>query len=145
MVWSGSREVDNGQQFHQRILTYGTFDLLHHGHLRLFQRLRGPGDWLGVGLSTEEFNFRKGKEARQSYATRLAQLRSSGFVDYVFPEVDWEQKIHDIVRLRITTFAMGDDWKGHFDHLSATGVRILYLPRTPGVDSTRLREGLLDS
>lgn len=126
----------------RRILTYGTFDLLHHGHLRLLERLREVGDWLGVGVSTDEFNEVKGKLAHESFEVRVARLQDSGLVDHVFAEEDWEQKPRDIHRLRIHVFAMGADWQGRFDHLAATGVRVLYLPRTPEIDSTRIRRKL---
>lgn len=124
----------------KRILSYGTFDLLHHGHLRLLKRLSAMGSWVGIGLSTEAFNRTKGKEAMEGYETRSKALLETGMVDYVFPEDNWFQKPFDIIRLRADILAMGDDWKGRFDHLANHGVQVIYLPRTPDIDSTRLRE-----
>lgn len=126
----------------KRILTYGTFDLLHHGHLRLLERLHAMGGWLGIGLSTEHFNRIKGKEALEPYETRASALLDTGMVDLVFPENDWGQKQSDIIRLQVHILAMGDDWEGRFDHLANRDVRVIYLPRTPDIDSTRLREQL---
>lgn len=127
-----------------RILTYGTFDLLHHGHLRLLERLREVGDWLGVGVSTDEFNAVKGKFAHEPFEARIERLQNTGLVEHVFAEQSWDQKPDDILRLSIDVFAMGDDWQGRFDDLASTGVRVLYLPRTPGIDSTMLRRGIED-
>ena len=125
-----------------RILTYGTFDLLHVGHIRLFERLRASGEWLAVGISTDEFNAVKGKVALQPFEDRLRTVLASGLVDHVFPEEHWEQKPSDIRRLEIDVFAMGDDWSGRFDELAAYGVEVRYLSRTPGIDSTTIRSGL---
>ena len=125
-----------------RVLTYGTFDLLHHGHLRLLMRLREVGNWLGVGVSTDAFNAVKGKFAHETFEARVEGLRSTGLVEHVFAEQAWNQKPDDILRLSIDVFAMGDDWKGHFDALASTGVRVLYLPRTLGIDSTMLRRSI---
>lgn len=123
-----------------RILTYGTFDLLHAGHVRLFERLRASAEWLAVGVSTDEFNAVKGKAAQEPFEKRLRNVLESGLVDHSFPEQNWEQKPSDIVRLRIDVFAMGDDWRGKFDTLADYGVEVRYLPRTPGIDSSMIRE-----
>ncbi len=123
-----------------RILTYGTFDLLHHGHIRLLERLHSLGSWLAVGLSTDEFNRMKGKAASQSYDDRRSALLSSGLVDFVFPEKNWTQKPLDIALYNVSIFAMGDDWAGVFDdEIRSSGAEVLYLPRTPGIDSSSLR------
>lgn len=121
-----------------RILTYGTYDVLHYGHMRLLTRARKLGDKLFVGLSSDSFNALKGKRAEWSYDRRRSALLATGLVDFVFPEERWEQKPGDIERLRIDTFVMGDDWKGKFDQLSAY-CNVVYLSRTPGISSTLLR------
>lgn len=123
------------------VLTYGTFDLFHYGHIRLLQRARTLGSRLGVGLSTDEFNALKGKQALMSYAEREELLGTCRFVDFVFPERNWEQKASDIVAYQAGVLVMGDDWKGRFDELGNL-CRIAYLERTPLISSTLLRDGL---
>jgi glycerol-3-phosphate cytidylyltransferase len=123
------------------VLTYGTFDLFHYGHIRLLQRAQSLGSKLGVGLSTDEFNNLKGKKALMSYAEREALLMSCRFVDFVFPERNWEQKAEDIATYQADVLVMGDDWTGKFDNLSSR-CRIAYLERTPLISSSLLREGL---
>lgn len=123
------------------VLTYGTFDLFHYGHIRLLQRARAQGSRLGVGLSTDEFNALKNKRAFMSYAEREFLLTSCRFVDFVFPEENWEQKAGDIARYQAGVLVMGDDWTGKFDHLGHL-CRVVYLERTPLISSTLLREGL---
>lgn len=124
-----------------RVLTYGTFDLFHYGHIRLLQRARSLGTRLVVGLSTDEFNAVKGKHAFMPYEERAELLMACRYVDEVFPERDWEQKAADISRLEADIFVMGDDWKGKFDHLGSL-CTVAYLERTPLISSTLLREGL---
>jgi glycerol-3-phosphate cytidylyltransferase len=125
------------------VLTYGTFDLFHYGHVRLLQRARSLGTTLGVGLSTEEFNALKGKKAFMSYQERESLLMSCRFVDFVFPENNWEQKADDIGAHKAGVLVMGDDWQGKFDHFGHL-CRVVYLERTPIISSTLLREGLKD-
>lgn len=120
------------------VLTYGTFDLFHHGHVRLLKRLRLLGDKLVVGLSTDEFNKRKGKVSVISYNHRKEILESVRYVDYVFPENSWEQKIEDIKREKADIFAIGDDWAGRFDHLQKH-VNVVYLARTEDISTTDLK------
>lgn len=120
-----------------RVITYGTFDLFHLGHLRLLQRARALGDHLTIGVSTDEFNQRKGKQAVCSLEERTAILGSLRCVDEVILECSWEQKRSDIVSRGISIFAMGSDWQGHFDELRAL-CSVVYLPRTEGI-STRER------
>jgi glycerol-3-phosphate cytidylyltransferase len=120
------------------VLTYGTFDLLHYGHIHLLARARALGDLLAVGLSSEGFNALKGKEAAMDYDTRRAFLLQLRCVDEVFPEENWEQKIADVKRLGADTFVMGHDWEGKFDFLKEH-CKVVYLPRTDGVSSTELR------
>lgn len=124
------------------ILTYGTFDLFHYGHIRLLQRARSLGNRLGVGLSTDEFNALKGKQALMPYGQREELLLSCRYVDFVFPECSWEQKAGDILRHQADVLVMGDDWKGRFDHLGTARCTVLYLERTPLISSSLLREGL---
>ena len=115
-----------------RILTYGTFDLLHYGHINLLRRAKELGDYLVVGLSTDDFNAQKGKKSYFSYEQRKLLLESIRYVDLVIPEENWEQKRKDIHEYHIDTFVMGDDWKGKFDFLEEEGAKVIYwsvLPR----------------
>lgn len=127
------------------ILTYGTFDLYHVGHVNLLRRLRSMGDRLIVGCSTDEFNATKGKSCVIPYADRVEILLSCRHVDEVFPESSWDQKADDIRRFKASIFAMGDDWSGKFDHLqNETGCLVTYVARTPGISTTDLK-GMLRS
>ncbi len=119
----------------KKVLTYGTFDLFHLGHVRLLERLHRLGDKLIVGCSTDEFNALKGKTSVYTYEERAAILRACRYVDEVIPENDWDQKQHDIEKYAIDVFAMGDDWSGKFDELAAL-TEVYYLPRTEGVSTT---------
>jgi glycerol-3-phosphate cytidylyltransferase len=121
------------------IITYGTFDLFHIGHVKLLRRLRSLGDRLVVGLSTDEFNGQKNKQTVIPYRQREEVLCAIRYVDAVFPETCWEQKVDDIKREQATIFAMGDDWAGRFDHL-AEFVEVVYLPRTAGISTTELKQ-----
>ena len=123
----------------RRVLTYGTFDTLHHGHIRLLRRAKSLGDYLVVALSTDEFNAGKNKKALFSYAERKHDLEAIRYVDLVIPEVSWEQKRDDVRLYGIDVFTMGDDWEGKFDFLSDI-CEVAYLPRTPSVSSTQIRE-----
>ncbi|HWJ09038.1 MAG TPA: adenylyltransferase/cytidyltransferase family protein [Nocardioides sp.] len=123
------------------VLTYGTFDLFHIGHLRLIQRLTAMGDRLVVGVSTDEFNAGKGKRSVMSYEDRAAIVESIKGVDLVVPERTWEQKRDDIIEHGVDIFVMGDDWSGKFDDLSDV-CEVRYLPRTSGVSSTDIKEML---
>lgn len=117
------------------VLTYGTYDLLHIGHVLLLQRAAQLGDHLIVGLSTDAFNEAKGKQCYYSYEERFAILSALRHVDRIIPETCWEQKADDIARLGVDTFVMGDDWEGKFDHLRQV-CEVVYLPRTPTVSTT---------
>ena len=123
------------------VLTYGTFDLFHIGHLRLIERLSAMGDRLIVGVSTDEFNAGKGKKSVVSYDDRAAIVGAIKGVDLVLPERAWEQKRADIVEHGVDVFVMGDDWAGKFDDLSDV-CEVRYLPRTSGVSSTDIKEML---
>jgi glycerol-3-phosphate cytidylyltransferase len=121
------------------VLTYGTFDLLHVGHVNLLRRVRSLGDRLVVGLSTDEFNRTKGKAVVFPYEERKVILESIKYVDDVFPEESWDQKRDDIRRHGADVFAMGDDWKGKFDDLCDT-VEVVYLPRTENISTTNIKK-----
>ena len=120
------------------VLTYGTFDLFHVGHVRLLKRLRAIGDRLVVGLSSDEFNKVKGKNVIIPYKDRKEILMSCRYVDDVFMENCWEQKREDLIREKADIFAMGDDWAGKFDDLDDI-VNVLYLPRTKDISTTDLK------
>ncbi|MDO4546645.1 MAG: glycerol-3-phosphate cytidylyltransferase [Clostridia bacterium] len=127
----------------KRVITYGTFDLIHYGHINLLRRARALGDYLIVGLSTDEFNRdMKNKQCYFSYETRKELLEAIRYVDLVIPEENWEQKRSDALLYRVDVFVMGDDWRGKFDFLEQQGVEVVYLPRTPEISSTRIKEEL---
>ena len=126
----------------KRILTYGTFDLLHYGHIRLLQRAKAMGDYLVVALSTDEFNAEKGKKAYHTYETRKKMLEAIRYVDLVIPEESWEQKISDVKEFKVDTFVIGDDWEGKFDFLKEEGCEVVYLPRIPEISSSQIKEDL---
>lgn len=127
----------------KRILTYGTFDLLHHGHIRILQRAKALGDYLVVAVSTDEFNASKGKEAFHDYALRKEILESVRYVDLVIPESSWEQKISDVQRYEIDVVVMGDDWadSDRFDYLKDY-CELVFLPRTEGISTTEIKADL---
>ena len=127
----------------KRVITYGTFDLLHYGHINLLRRARALGDYLVVALSTDEFNWNgKGKKCYFDYARRKEMLEAIRYVDEVIPEENWDQKRTDIHRYGIDIFVMGDDWKGKFDFLREEGAEVVYLPRTPEVSTTQIKKDL---
>lgn len=121
------------------VLTYGTFDLLHRGHIRLLKRARKYGDYLIVALSTDEFNRIKGKECVLPFKERRLILENLRLVDKVIPERRWDQKRSDIKKHKVDVFVMGDDWRGRFDELKDL-CRVRYLPRTKGISTTMLKE-----
>lgn len=125
------------------VLTYGTFDLFHVGHVRLLRRIADLGDRLIVGCSTDEFNHIKGKKTVIPYADRAEILLATRYVDEVIPEEHWEQKPDDIARYGVDLFVMGDDWAGKFDELKAH-CDVLYLPRTPSISTTKVKQTLAD-
>lgn len=124
------------------ILTYGTYDLLHVGHISLLKRARALGDRLIVGLSTDEFNLKKEKHSIFSFHERKIILESLKYVDKVIPEKNWEQKALDIKKYNVDIFVMGDDWKGKFDELEKL-CKVTYLARTPDVSTTYLKNKLI--
>lgn len=125
----------------KKIITYGTFDLLHYGHINLLERAKKYGDYLIVGLSTDEFNEKKGKKCFFSYEERKKMLEALRSVDLVIPETCWEQKISDVKEFRVDAFVMGNDWEGKFDFLKDY-CEVIYLPRTPEISTTDIKERL---
>lgn len=122
----------------KRVLTYGTFDLFHIGHIRILERARALGDSLVVGLSTDEFNLKKGKKSVFSYPERYAILNAIKHVDQIIPENSWDQKLGDVVANKIDVFVIGDDWEGKFDFLTPH-CEVVYLPRTSGISTTYIK------
>lgn len=130
----------------KRVITYGTFDLLHYGHINLLRRAKMLGDYLIVALSTDEFNWHdKHKKTYFSYEQRKQLLESIRYVDLVIPEKNWNQKKSDMREYHIDTFVMGDDWKGKFDFLKYEGVDVVYLPRTAEISSSKIKKDLYDA
>lgn len=127
----------------KRILTYGTFDLLHYGHIRLLKRAKSLGDYLIVALSTDEFNELKGKKAYHNYETRKMMLEAIRYVDLVIPEENWEQKINDVNEYKVDVVVMGSDWAGsdRFNYLTDY-CEVVYLDRTEGISTTKIKEEL---
>ncbi|ANZ32447.1 glycerol-3-phosphate cytidylyltransferase [Staphylococcus carnosus] len=125
----------------KRVITYGTYDLLHYGHIELLRRAREMGDYLIVALSSDEFNKIKNKKSYYSYEQRKMMLESIRYVDLVIPENDWGQKTKDVDRYEIDTFVMGHDWEGEFDFLKEQ-CEVVYLNRTEGISTTQIKEEL---
>ena len=129
----------------KRVITYGTFDLLHYGHITLLKRAKQLGDYLIVVVSSDEFNLlQKNKICYFSYEHRKSLVESIRYVDLVIPENSWEQKRSDIKEYHIDTFVMGDDWVGKFDFLKEEGVEVIYLPRTKEISTSKIKEDLAD-
>lgn len=127
----------------KKVITYGTFDLMHYGHINILKRAKALGDYLVVGLSTDEFNAIKGKAAYHSYRDRKLVLEAIKYVDEVIPEQEWGQKVEDIQSHDIDIFVMGSDWEGKFNDLSAY-CDVIYLPRTEGISTTKIKTDLLN-
>ena len=125
----------------KKIITYGTFDLLHYGHINLLKRAKQLGDYLIVALSTDEFNKGKNKKSYFTYEKRKLLVESIRYVDLVIPETSWEQKRKDIKEFKIDLFVMGDDWKGKFDFLKDL-CEVVYLSRTPEISTTAIKNKL---
>ena len=125
----------------KKIITYGTFDLLHAGHVNILRRAKELGDYLVVAVSSDEFNRLKHKEAYHSYEDRKLILEAIKYVDEVIPEENWEQKRDDIKKYDIDIFVMGHDWEGEFDFLKDL-CEVVYLPRTDGISTTKIKEDL---
>jgi glycerol-3-phosphate cytidylyltransferase len=125
----------------KKVITYGTFDLFHYGHVNLLKRAKALGDYLIVALSTDDFNLIKNKTAHFSYEKRKEILEAIRYVDEVIPEENWEQKVTDIKKYNIDIFVIGDDWAGKFDFLKEY-CDVIYLPRTKGISTTKIKYDL---
>lgn len=125
----------------KKVITYGTYDILHYGHINLLRRAKNLGDYLIVGLSTDEFNTIKNKKAYYSYEQRKVILEAIKYVDLVIPEVNWAQKRSDIDKYKVDIFVMGDDWKNKFDDLKDI-CEVIYLPRTENVSTSQTKQYL---
>ena len=127
----------------KKVITYGTFDLLHYGHINLLRKAKSLGDYLIVGLSTDEFNNKeKNKECYFDYENRKLLLDAVKYVDLVIPEETWEQKVSDIQKYNVDVFVIGDDWKGKFDYLEDIGIEVVYLSRTKEISTTKIKNDL---
>ena len=126
----------------KKVITYGTFDMLHYGHINLLRRAKELGDYLVVVMSTDEFNWNmKQKKCYFTYEERKMVLEAIKYVDEVLPEESWEQKVSDVVDNDIDVFVMGDDWEGKFDFLKEY-CEVVYLPRTEGISTTQIKDDL---
>ncbi|MBP5772613.1 MAG: glycerol-3-phosphate cytidylyltransferase [Eubacterium sp.] len=126
----------------KKVITYGTFDMLHYGHINLLRRAKELGDYLVVVLSTDEFNWNmKQKKCYFTYEERKMVLEAIKYVDEVIPENNWEQKVTDVQENDIDVFVMGDDWEGKFDFLKDY-CEVVYLPRTEGISTTQIKDDL---
>ena len=126
----------------RKVITYGTFDLLHYGHVNLLQRAKELGDYLIVAISTDEFNWeQKQKKCYFTYEERKRLVEAIRYVDLVIPEESWEQKVSDVKEFKVDTFVIGNDWEGKFDFLKEH-CEVVYLPRTPEISTTQIKKDL---
>jgi glycerol-3-phosphate cytidylyltransferase len=123
------------------VITYGTFDILHIGHINILKRAKALGDKLIVAISSDEFNAGKHKSSLLNYENRKVVVESIRYVDMVIPETDWKQKVTDIEKYNVDIFVMGDDWEGKFDFLKEY-CEVIYLPRTEGISTTKIKKEL---
>ncbi|HAX72725.1 MAG TPA: glycerol-3-phosphate cytidylyltransferase [Firmicutes bacterium] len=128
----------------KKVITYGTFDLFHIGHLNILKRAKALGDYLIVAVSSDKFNELKGKKAYHSIDERVEILKAITYVDEVIIEESWDQKLDDIKKHHIDVFVMGDDWEGKFDDLQDY-CEVVYLPRTEGVSTTKIKNDLMST
>lgn len=126
----------------KKVITYGTFDLLHYGHINLLKRAKEMGDYLIVALSTNEFNEIKGKSCYFSYEERKRLLEAIRYVDLVIPEQNWEQKINDVIEFKADLFVIGNDWEGKFEFLKEY-CDVIYLDRSPEISTTKIKSDLM--
>ena len=127
-----------------RVITYGTFDIFHEGHINLLQRAKAMGSHLIVGVSDDKFNESKGKKSLFSFNSRVNIVKSCRYVDQVIPEISWDQKIEDIRKYNIDIFVMGDDWTGHFDFITSY-CDVRYISRTHGISSSAYKQKMLEN
>ena len=125
----------------KKVITYGTFDLFHYGHLKILQRAKQLGDYLVVAVSTDEFNAGKGKKCVYPYEHRAQIVEAIKYVDKVIPEDNWEQKISDVKELDIDVFMIGKDWEGKFDFLKEY-CEVVYLPRTKNISTAEIKDSI---
>lgn len=125
----------------KKVITYGTFDLFHYGHLKILERAKQLGDYLIVAVSTDEFNQIKGKKCVYPYEHRAEIVKAIKCVDEVIPETEWEQKKQDVIKHKVDVFVMGSDWEGRFDELKEI-CEVVYLPRTPDISSTDIKSNV---
>ena len=126
----------------KKVITYGTFDLLHYGHVNLLRRAKELGDYLIVAISTDEFNWnQKQKKCYFTYEERKKLVEAIRYVDLVIPEESWDQKVTDVREFKVDTFVIGDDWEGKFDFLKEY-CEVVYLPRTPEISTTQIKKDL---
>ena len=146
VVINSITNINGGNEYMKRIITYGTYDLLHYGHINLLRRAKELGDYLIVALSTDEFNWKeKQKKCYFTYEQRKELLEAIRYVDLVIPEESWEQKKTDIHEYHVDTFVIGDDWQGKFDFLKEEGAEVVYLSRTPEISSSQIKNDLNNS
>ena len=127
----------------KKVITYGTFDLFHIGHLNLLKRAKALGDYLIVAVSSDDFNLReKGKVCQIKDVDRMEIVKAIRYVDEVILEENWEQKKLDVQKYDVDVFVMGDDWSGKFDFLKEEGCEVIYVPRTPEISSSQIKEEL---
>ena len=127
----------------KRILTYGTFDLLHFGHIEILRRAKKLGDYLIVAVSTDEFNEIKGKKAYHDYETRKKMLEAIRYVDLVIPENDWKQKRNDVIDYKVDVVVMGSDWENNENFECLRDIcEVVYLSRTEGISTTKIKKDL---
>ena len=130
--------LKNCVPYMRKVITYGTYDLFHYGHLRILERAKKLGDYLIVAVSTDEFNEVKGKKSIYPFEHRAKIVEAIKYVDKVIAEENWEQKESDIKKYEIDVLVMGTDWEGKFDNLSSL-CEVVYLPRTPDISSTEIK------
>ena len=138
------QKAKKGYRFMKRVITYGTFDMLHYGHINLLRRAKQMGDYLIVVLSSDEFNWdSKQKKTYFSYEKRKQLLEAIRYVDLVIPENSWDQKVSDMKEYHIDTMVIGDDWAGKFDFIEdETEAEVVYLPRTPEISTSQIKDDL---
>lgn len=127
----------------KRVLTYGTFDLLHFGHIEILRRAKELGDYLIVAVSTDEFNEIKGKKAYHNYESRKKMLEAIRYVDLIIPENDWKQKRNDVIDYKVDVVVMGSDWENNENFECLRDIcEVVYLPRTEGISTTKIKKNL---